>query len=139
MPPKQQAARPPAKGSAAIAKPMAAKPSRAGTAKGPASAAQPAVKPMGEVEKAGIVHRKAQVGSVSISVVEADITLMRVDAIINAANSLSFKPMDGGVSGALRNACKPDNVNDAVKRSSSPPCLHRIPVVPPPIRVLLPS
>ena len=56
-----------------------------------------------------------------IRVVEADITLSRVDAVINAANSGSFKPMDGGLSGALRNACLPDDVTGVVKRFVSLP------------------
>eukprot|EP00164_Ancoracysta_twista_P003206 GFYU01004279.1.p1 GENE.GFYU01004279.1~~GFYU01004279.1.p1 ORF type:complete len:266 (+),score=63.66 GFYU01004279.1:131-928(+) len=54
-------------------------------------------------------------GSV-VRVVEVDIVSCRVDAIVNAANSLSFMPMDGGVSGALRNACKPASVTGLVKR-----------------------
>lgn len=68
-----------------------------------------------EGEKKTIVRRTTNVGPLSISIVESDITLMRVDAVVNAANSLSFTPMDGGVSGALRNACRPDTVTGAQK------------------------
>mmetsp|Transcript_44271 Transcript_44271/g.89411 ORF Transcript_44271/g.89411 Transcript_44271/m.89411 type:complete len:93 (-) Transcript_44271:51-329(-) len=69
----------------------------------------------GPLASEAVVHRTVQVGSVTISVVEVDICLAEVDAIVNAANSLSFMPMDGGVSGALRNACKPDVVVGAEK------------------------
>ena len=54
----------------------------------------------------GRVLRSVQVGSVIVRLVEMDITQTRCTAVVNAANQLSFKPMDGGVSGALRRACK---------------------------------
>lgn len=54
-----------------------------------------------------IIRRSLAVGRITVNVVEGDITAMQVDVIVNAANSLSFTPMDGGVSGALRNACGP--------------------------------
>ena len=60
--------------------------------------------------KAAKVHRTARVGDVTISVIEADISSATTEAVVNAANSLSFMPMDGGVSGALRNACRYDSV-----------------------------
>ena len=62
------------------------------------------------------VHRSFTVGSVTIRIVEGDITSATTEVIVNAANMLSFTPMDCGVSGALRNACKPDNVTGKEKR-----------------------
>lgn len=45
-----------------------------------------------------------------------DISKATTNAIINAANQFSFKPMDGGVSGALWRACKGmDNIVDQPK------------------------
>jgi O-acetyl-ADP-ribose deacetylase (regulator of RNase III) len=49
-------------------------------------------------------------GGARLLVVEGDISLSTTAAVVNAANPASFTPMDGGVSGALRNACLPDNV-----------------------------
>ncbi len=52
------------------------------------------------------VLRELVVGdAITVRVVEADISTTRCAAVVNAANQLSFKPMDGGVSGALRRAC----------------------------------
>ncbi len=58
--------------------------------------------------------RETRIGSVTIRIVEGNIVEARTDAIVNAANSLSFKPMDGGVSGALRRACAKGAAKDAV-------------------------
>ena len=55
-----------------------------------------------------VVHRSLQAGPIVIRVVESDIALIDVTAVVNAANSLSFTPMDGGISGALRRAMGPD-------------------------------
>lgn len=63
-----------------------------------------------------VVRRTVDLGSVIVSVVETDIVQCKVDTIVNAANMLSFMPMDGGVSGALRNACKPEKVTGALKK-----------------------
>jgi len=53
------------------------------------------------------VLRSVGIGHVSVRVVAGNIADVRVDAVVNAANSLSFMTMDGGVSGALRNAMRP--------------------------------
>lgn len=63
-----------------------------------------------------VVRRAMELGAVTVRIVETDITLCQVDAVVNAANTLSFMPMDGGVSGALRNACKPAKVTGALKK-----------------------
>ena len=47
---------------------------------------------------------------------QADISFVGTDAIVNAAHASSFKPMDNGVSGALRRACAPAKVTDLPKR-----------------------
>jgi len=73
-----------------------------------------------------IVHRRRQFGGsaggagggggIVVSLVEHDLTLLRVDALVNAANALSFTAMDNGVSGALRRACAPADVVRKAKR-----------------------
>lgn len=45
------------------------------------------------------------IGRTVVTICEGDISKSRTEAVINAANESSFTPMDGGVSGALRNAC----------------------------------
>jgi O-acetyl-ADP-ribose deacetylase (regulator of RNase III) len=55
-------------------------------------------------------RRTLRVGRIAVHVVEADIATLQVDVLINAANISSFTPMDCGVSGALRNACRPADV-----------------------------
>ena len=47
---------------------------------------------------------------VKVRIVAGDIGRSMTDGVVNAANEASFTPMDAGVSGALRNACAPDNV-----------------------------
>jgi O-acetyl-ADP-ribose deacetylase (regulator of RNase III) len=63
-----------------------------------------------------LVLRSCSIADVTIQIVQSDIVDANVDSIVNAANSLSFTPMDGGVSGALRRACKPDEVTGKKKR-----------------------
>jgi O-acetyl-ADP-ribose deacetylase (regulator of RNase III) len=40
---------------------------------------------------------------------------VEVECMVNAANTLSFTPMDGGISGALRRACQPADVTGKEK------------------------
>ena len=61
------------------------------------------------------VCRTSRVGAINILLVEGDITFAPVDALVNAANMLSFMQMDGGVSGAIRNACRPAVVTEKPK------------------------
>ena len=63
------------------------------------------------------VCRTSRVGAVNILLVEGDITFAPVDALVNAANMVSFMQMDsdGGVSGAIRNACRPAVVTEKPK------------------------
>eukprot|EP01059_Diplonema_ambulator_P002565 TRINITY_DN12184_c0_g1_i1.p1 TRINITY_DN12184_c0_g1~~TRINITY_DN12184_c0_g1_i1.p1 ORF type:complete len:230 (+),score=44.48 TRINITY_DN12184_c0_g1_i1:36-725(+) len=56
------------------------------------------------------VHRSVEVCGVTVRMVEGDISKVGSDVVVNAANTLSFMPMDSGVSGALRNASKPEVV-----------------------------
>jgi len=51
------------------------------------------------------VIRQAVVNGVRIELESGDIVDCQAEALVNAANSLSFTRMDCGVSGALRNAC----------------------------------
>ena len=52
-----------------------------------------------------VVHRSVEINSVRIRVIEQDITDSTTSAVVNAANTHSFTPIDSGVSGALRDAC----------------------------------
>lgn len=64
------------------------------------------------------LRRSYQVGGttgLTLHLVEGDLTTLRVDALVNAANATSFTPLDGGVSGALRRACQPDQVTGLKK------------------------
>eukprot|EP00667_Euglena_gracilis_P022252 EG_transcript_24695 len=56
------------------------------------------------------VLREVRIGTVTVDIIQADITSMHMDVVVNAANPESFMPMDGGVSGALRNMCRPVDV-----------------------------
>jgi len=62
------------------------------------------------------VLRTGTVGCVTIRVVAGDIAECATAAVVNAANALSFMPMDAGVSGALRNRCRPVDVTQRPKR-----------------------
>jgi len=62
------------------------------------------------------VLRTGTVGCVTIRVVAGDIADCATAAVVNAANALSFMPMDAGVSGALRNRCRPVDVTQRPKR-----------------------
>ena len=48
------------------------------------------------------------IGNTRVAVVEGDIGEASTDVVVNAANQSSFTLTDGGISGALRNACSPD-------------------------------
>ena len=60
----------------------------------------------------GVVRRAYTVrgAEVTVCIVEGDISRSKTDGVVNAANESSFTPMDGGISGALRDACSPDVV-----------------------------
>mmetsp|Transcript_7183 Transcript_7183/g.9854 ORF Transcript_7183/g.9854 Transcript_7183/m.9854 type:complete len:328 (-) Transcript_7183:110-1093(-) len=65
------------------------------------------------------VIRQAVVNGVRIELERGNIVDCRVEALVNAANTLSFTRMDCGVSGALRNACLASpNANGSEKASS---------------------
>ena len=61
---------------------------------------------------------------VTVRVVEGDIGRSVTDGVINAANEASFTPMDGGISGALRAACAPDDVIGKEKIIYSDECFE---------------
>jgi len=52
----------------------------------------------------------------TLSVRYGDICKSKTDAVVNAANASSFTRIDGGVSGALRNACAPE-ISSAISAS----------------------
>ena len=56
------------------------------------------------------------IGDISVRILQTDIAMVDTEAVVNAANTLSFTPMDGGVSGALRNSCSPEKVTGMRKR-----------------------
>lgn len=62
------------------------------------------------------VHRAVRIGPTVVTVIGSDIAAVAPDVIVNAANQLSFMPMDNGVSGALRRASQPDDVTKKPKR-----------------------
>mmetsp|Transcript_37500 Transcript_37500/g.84568 ORF Transcript_37500/g.84568 Transcript_37500/m.84568 type:complete len:291 (-) Transcript_37500:319-1191(-) len=55
-------------------------------------------------------RRAFRVGNCIVKVAEGDIGRASTDAVVNAGNESSFTPLDSGISGALRNACAPDDV-----------------------------
>ena len=53
-------------------------------------------------------HLATLANGTRVSVWQGDIAASTTDAVVNAANASSFTRLDGGVSGALRNACDPE-------------------------------
>ena len=62
-----------------------------------------------------VLRRSHEVRGFTINLIEGDIVDADVECIVNAANTLSFTPMDGGISGALRRACQPVDVTGIEK------------------------
>ena len=63
----------------------------------------------------GFVARSIHLNNTTLTLMGGNIAEQTTDAIVNAAHTSSFRSMDSGVSGALRNACAPADVTEIPK------------------------